>query len=168
MKKIINILGYLTILAIPVLVLIFCLVLHAPVKIVCCIALILICIMHITHIKKTKIKYIGIRILVTLIILVCVTLLVHNAYGLIKTANAKELLKSIEKIEFNNYQLNKKDLINAEIQFINENHIISKAYWDATIYYNNGEIENSKVDYNGTYVYNIKVEHYYIRNLPIY
>lgn len=168
MKKILNIIGYLTILSVPVLLLVFYLVLHTPIKIVCCIALIIVGIIHIIHIKKTKIKYIGIRILITIVSLICLTYIVHNVYGIIKTANARELLKSIEKIEFMNYQLNEEDLADADIQFVNENHIISKAYWDSKIYYKDGSIENSKVNFNGVYVYKINGENYYISNLPIY
>lgn len=166
-KKILNVIGYLAILSVPYLLLVFYLILYTPVKIICCIILTLIVIMNIIHIKKTKIKYIGIRILVTLVSLICLTFIVHKAYGIIKTENAKEILKNIEKIEFMNHQLNKEDLANAKIQFVNECHIISKAYWNAKIYYKDGSIENSEVNYNGVYVYKIKGENYYIRNLPI-
>ena len=158
-KKILNIIGYLTILSVPVLLLIFYLVLHTTVKIVCCIALILIGIIHIIHI--------GIRILITLVSIIFLTCAVHNFYGMIKTVKAKGILESIEKIEFSNYKLNKDHLTNANIQFVNEKVIISKACWDATIYYKGGTIENSKVNFSGIYIYKIKGEDYYIRNLPI-
>ena len=84
MKKILNILGYISLLSIPVLVITFILMFYTEVKVMNIIAFTIITIAQIIHYKKTKIKYIGIRILITLVITIICSVIIYNGYGIFK------------------------------------------------------------------------------------
>ena len=167
LKKTINIIGYILILLIPLLVLMY-MTMHTTVQIICCIMFIIIFIFQVIHIRKSKIKFIGIRIMITLLLITILTTIVHYSYGAIKTKQGKELLKNIEKIEYENYTIEKEELEHAEIEFINEKTVFSKVIYDAKIYYKDGTIENTIIKYGGTSIYTIKGLEYYIKIPSLY
>ena len=145
----------------------FLLILHTPVKIACCTALILALIIQIKHIRKTKIKKIGLRIFIVLMSVVLITFVIHVSYGTMKTIQGNFLLDDIQKIEFSNYTLNKNDLENAKLKFVNDATMLSKATNRAVIYYDNGTTEISSVSFNGALICKINEDSYYLQNINI-
>lgn len=168
MKRIINALGYFTLLLIPFIIFIFKFGLHTPVKIISVIGLIIIIILQILHFKKTMIKYIGIRILTTILIIVLITIITVYAYGFIKNLEAQKLWNSVEKIEMRDYTLEKEDLEDVKIEFVKDNFIMSKGSEQALIYFNDGSVETMKILWTSADIFEIKGNNYYLRNLPIY
>lgn len=162
MKKIFNIIGYISLVTMPYLLLSFVFVFHNLVKVLILITLFIIIIFQIIHYKKTKIKDFGIRILITIISIAALGLIIHYGYGLIKNKQAKDLVKTIEKISFEEYEINQKQLEN-NLKFVNEKSMIYKGTSDATIYYTNGTIEKTQVYYPGFYIIKINNDKYYFK-----
>ena len=163
MKKVLNIIGYISLLSLPYMVLIFILVFHDLVKIFILISLLMIFVFQIWHYHKTKIKYYGIRILVTIILVIIFSLIIYYGYGIIKNNEARKLAKTIEKISFETYELDQSKLEN-NLKFVNTKDLIFKGSSDAIIYYTDGRIERTKVYYSGFYIIQIKDDKYYILN----
>ena len=113
------------------------------------------------HFRKTKIKEYGIRILVTLIAVSIISFMIHTGYGIVKTEQAKDIASIIEKITFSGLEFTGEDLKDNLI-FINSKNELNKGEVNATIYYIDGTIENTKVYYSSDYMINIKNHLYYI------
>ena len=142
MKKILNILGYVSLISIPVLVITFILMFYTEVKVMNIIAFTIITIVQIIHYKKTKIKYIGIRILITLITTIICWVIIYNGYGIFKDIQIKSDLDTIDKIQIGNNEIDREYLKN-NTRFVKDNFIITKGSKEATIYYNDGRIEQA-------------------------
>ena len=162
MKKVLNIIGYISLVTIPYLLLSFILVFHNLVKILILIALLIIIVFQIRHHKKTKLKDYGIRILTTIISIVVLGAIIHYGYGMVKNIQANDLAKTIEKISFEEYEINQKQLEN-NLKFVNEKSLIFKGTSDATIYYTNGITEKTQVYYPGFYIIKINGDKYYFK-----
>ena len=161
MKKVLNIIGYISLVTMPYLFLSFIFVCHNLVKILILIELLIILVFQIINYKKTRIKDYGIRILITIISIVALGSIIHYGYGLVKNKQAKDLVKTIEKISFEGYEINQKQLEN-NLKFVNEKSLIFKGTSDATIYYTNGTTEKTQVYYPGFYIIQIKGDKYFI------
>ena len=142
MKKILNILGYVSLISIPVLVITFILMFYTEVKVMNIIAFTIITIAQIIHYKKTKIKYIGIRILITLITTIICWVIIYNGYGIFKNIQIKSDLDTIDKIQIGNNEIDREYLKN-NTRFVKDNFIITKGSKEVTIYYNDGRIEQA-------------------------
>ncbi len=166
MKKILNTIGYLSILLIPYILAYFILSLYKPVKVISFMLLVLLVFVQILHFKRTKIKYIGIRILVTILSCIIVIIGMKSIYGIIKNIEAKSLQKEIKKIEYNNNVLENNDLREIRLEFVNDAFILTKGEEQAKIYYINGNVEDIKVLLSGiTPIFVINGQKYYIRNI---
>lgn len=163
MKKVLNIIGYISILALPYMLLTFILVFHDLVKIFILILLLMIVVFQILHYHKTKIKYYGIRIFVTILLITIFSLIIHYGYGIVKNNQTKNLVNTIEKISFETYELDQSKLEN-NLKFVNTKDLIFKGSSDAIIYYTDGRIERTKVYYSGFYIIQIKDDKYCILN----
>lgn len=162
MKKVLNIIGYISLLAIPDLLLLFIFEYHDLVKLLSLIILLIIIIIQGIHYKKTKIKNYGIRIFITIVLFSLLSFIIYNGYGIIKNNQAKELIKKIERISFETYEITQKQLDN-NLKFVNTKSLIIKDESDATIYYKDGTIEKTKV-YNINII-QIKNDKYYLNVL---
>lgn len=144
--KVINILGYLSILALLYFALLFLMTFHSVVKVLSIIALIIMIFLNVAHYKKTSIKYFGIRILVTIIILFLVGMCGRIVFGRIMNAKSEKLGSSIEKVVYTNDEGEEETLDIDSISFINTpNPIIKSGKSDAIIYYKDGRTENTIV-----------------------
>lgn len=161
MKKTLNIIGYISLFAIPYLLLIFIFEFHDFVKILSLVVLFIIITLQIIHYSKTLIKDIGIRILITIIAISICNFIIYNGYGLVKNIEANKIIQTIEKIEFDGHELYKGQLEN-KIRFVNSKSIISKGSYDATIYYVDEAIEKTTVQFSGVYIIKIKNDKFYI------
>lgn len=166
MKKILNTIGYLSIILIPYILVYFILALYKPVKVISFMLLVLLVFVQILHFKRTKIKYIGIRILVTILSCIIVIIGMKSIYGIIKNIEAKSLQKEIKKIEYNNNVLENNDLREIRLEFVNDAFILAKGEEQAKIYYINGNVEDIKVLLSEiTPIFVINGQKYYIRNI---
>lgn len=147
MKKLLNILGYISILIIPYLILIVCLKCSITVKIISLIVALILIIMQIANYFKNKKKNFGIRILITIISIIISIFIIHNIYSILKTIEGKKFLNNIEKIETEDSIVEEDDLKKGKISFINGASMLSKGYINGIIYYKDGSIENTRVFY---------------------
>lgn len=161
MKKALNIIGYISLFSIPYLSSIFIFVFHDFVKILSLVVLLIIITFQILHYRKTLIKNIGIRILITIITISICNFIIYNIYGLVKNMEANKFIQTIEKIEFDGYELNRDQLEN-KIKFVNSKTNINKGSYDATIYYLDGKIDKTTVYFSGVYIIKIKNDKFYI------
>ena len=161
MKKIFNIIGYISLIVLPYLLAIFIFNFFDLTKILCLMVLMIIIAFQIIHYKRTKIKDYGIRILITIITISIFSFLIHSGYGIIKNKQVVKLTKTIEKIEFNGYELNREELEN-NLKFVNTKSIMTKGTYDAIIYYTDGIIEKTEVYKPPFYIIKIKNDKYYI------
>ena len=159
--RVLNVIGFVSILFIPALILTALLVFHDCVLVSSLIFLAVIIVFQIMHFRKTKIKEYGIRILVTLIAVSIVSFIIHTGYGIVKTEQAKDIASIIEKITFSGLEFTGEDLKDNLI-FINSKNELNKGEVNATIYYIDGTIENTKVYYSSDYMIKIKNHLYYI------
>lgn len=157
MKKtllmILNVIGYISIIALAYFALIFVMIFHDIVKIITVIALIVIIMVQVFHYKKTKIKYFGIRILTSILLLYVASILIRSSFGIIMESQAKKISENIDKIVYEETVFDEsmeqvidgRDLINS-ISFVNTKHpLIKTSSSDATIYYKDGRTEKTKI-----------------------
>lgn len=177
MKKILNILGYISIITIPVIALVILIVFLLPVQICSVIVFFSIMLINIYHIIKTKVRYFGIRILVSILCFCIIVFTCQNVYGLVKNKHAVEMLGSMDRIEFNrsysstydreyNIVIKKEDLVNSDIQFINERtYGVKGGLIDGIVYYKDG---TSKSISRGTFFSSLFLidGEWYVINLP--
>ena len=142
MKKILNILGYVSLISTPFLIITFILMFYTEVKVMNIIAFTIVTFIQIMHYKKTKIKYIGMRILITLITTIICWVIIYNGYGMFKNIQIKNELDTIDKIQIGNNEFDREYLMN-NTRFVKDNFIITKGSKEAIIYYNDGRIEQS-------------------------
>ena len=142
MKKILNILGYVSLISTPFLIITFILMFYTEVKVMNIIAFTIVTFIQIMHYKKTKIKYIGMRILITLITTIICWVIIYNGYGIFKNIKIKSELDTIDKIQIGNNEFDREYLMN-NTRFVKDNFIITKGSKEAIIYYNDGRIEQS-------------------------
>ena len=142
MKKILNILGYVSLISTPFLIITFILMFYTEVKVMNIIAFTIVTFIQIMHYKKTKIKYIGMRILITLITTIICWVIIYNGYGIFKNIQIKSELDTIDKIQIGNNEFDREYLKN-NTRFVKDNFIITKGSKEAIIYYNDGRIEQS-------------------------
>lgn len=161
--KVLNVIGYISMLSIPVLLLIALFVFHDFALILSLIFLGLIVVFQIMHFRKTKIKEYGIRILLTLITVSIISFIIHTGYGIVKTEQAKDITNTIEKITFSGLEFTGEDLKDNLI-FINSKNELNKGEVNAIVYYTDGTIENTKVYYSSDYMIRIKNHLYYINS----
>lgn len=161
MKKIFNIIGYISLLGIPYLLGIFIFNFFDLTKILCLMVLMIIIAFQIIHYKRTKIKDYGIRILITIVTISIFSFLIHSGYGIVKNKQIIKITKTIEKIEFDGYKINREQLKN-NLKFVNTKSIMTKGTSDAIIYYTDGTIEKTKVYEPPFYIIKIKNDKYYI------
>ena len=164
MKKVLNIIGYISLIAIPYFLATFIFVYHNLVKILVLITLCIIICFQTIHYRKTKIKNFGIRIFITIISIAILGSIIHYGYGMIKNNQAKELAKTIEKISIEGHEISKKEIEN-NLKFVNEKSLIYKGSSEAIIYYANGTIEKITAYYPGFYIIEINGDRYYINVL---
>ncbi len=162
MKKVLNILGYISLLVIPYLVLLFYIFLFSILKIIVLIVLIIIIVFHLLYCKKKKIKYIGITILMIILEIVVLSLIIHLSYGIIKNIQAKKMIETIDRIEFTNQVISQEEL-KGKLEFVNSKEIFCKGAQHILIYYIDGTVEESHWCYpsamkikNNYYYYEIK------------
>ena len=142
MKKILNILGYVSLISTPFLIITFILMFYTEVKVMNIIAFTIVTFIQIMHYKKTKIKYIGMRILITLITTIICWVIIYNGYGIFKNIQIKNELDTIDKIQIGNNEIDREYLKN-NTRFVKDNFIVTKVSKEAIIYYNDGRIEQS-------------------------
>ena len=106
----------------------------------------IITIAQMIHYKKTKIKYIGIRILITLIATIICWVIIYNGYGIFKNIQIKGYINTIDKIQFGNNEIDREYLKN-NTRFVKDNFIITKANSENKIYYNDGRIEKTIMEF---------------------
>ena len=115
---------------------------YTEVKVMNIIAFTIVTFIQIMHYKKTKIKYIGMRILITLITTIICWVIIYNGYGIFKNIQIKSELDTIDKIQIGNNEFDREYLMN-NTRFVKDNFIITKGSKEAIIYYNDGRIEQS-------------------------
>ena len=162
MKKVLNIIGYISLLTIPYLLIVFYFEFYNLVKVLLLISLAIIIFFQVNNYIKTKSKNIGIRILTTIIAICICSFIIYNIYGAIKNIEARIIAKKIEKITFENHEINGQD-IEKNIKFINSKSLIYKGSEDAKIIYKDGTIEETKVSGPGFFIIQIKNGKYYIK-----
>lgn len=157
MKEYFNVMGYLSLVATPILLLLFLEYINA-IRILILIMLLIIVIIEILHYKKTKIKHIGSRILMTFILIIISTKIVSFTYGKIKDIEVNKTLETIDRIERENGIITPEKLKN-KLHFMTQKPFI-KGSTDIVIYYKDGSVEESK--YYQPDMIKIKNNNYYI------
>lgn len=160
-RKVLNVIGYISIFLIPFLLLISLWMFYNLVLILSLILSVLIIVLQIIHFRKTKIKEYGIRILITLITTSIISFIIYTGYGFVKTKQAKNIISDIEKITFSGLEFTTEDLKD-NLTFVNSKNELNKGEVNAIVYYKDGAIENTKAYYSSDYMIKIKNHLYYI------
>ena len=164
MKKILNIIGYFSLLVVPYFLIVFTLVFHDFVRIMSCVGIVMVIAVQVIHFRKTKLKFMGIRVLITIILLIIYNVLIYSGYGIVKNIEVQRIINKIEKIECENYEFSKEELEH-NIKFINERYVIGKSKFNAKIYYKDGTTEETTLVFSGVFIIELNQNKYYINIL---
>ena len=165
--KILNFMGYISLLLIPCLWIICVIKLQEPLRIFSSIILFVLLGLNIVHFSVKKVKLFGIRIFTTIMLLVVCTYISYIIYNQSKDAYARNLVKEIDRIQINSFANDDVTLIegeNIDFEYYKDASIFIKGQKDCQIFYKDGTSEFSQI-FNGNLL-SIGKDKFYIREKP--